>query len=238
MSALQLPLPVAQPHRNRQLFSDYYLNAILPQRPDWRMLAPAARPVMAQVAAIVDAYTPRSNEAQTEHELVRPVLKALGHTFEVQAPLATPDGTKKPDYVFYRDQATLLANKGQTLTEALLQPGAFAVGDAKHWDRPLDVAIKRAGGDPFTNKNPSYQIAFYIQHSGVEWGILTNGRLWRLYHKDSAHKLDRFCPIAHSQHPQAQRHQGRWWPRRCSDPRWRSGPRYPAGRPSRARLAR
>ena len=29
----------------------------------------------------------------------------------------------------------------------------------------------------------SYQIAFYVQHSGVTWGILTNGRLWRLVHK-------------------------------------------------------
>ena len=43
---------------------------------------------------------------------------------------------------------------------------AFAVGDAKHWDRPLDVNLKTAG-DPFSNKNPAYQIAFYIQHSGV-----------------------------------------------------------------------
>jgi hypothetical protein len=29
----------------------------------------------------------------------------------------------------------------------------------------------------------------------VEWGILTNGRLWRLYHKDTAHKQDRFSEV-------------------------------------------
>jgi hypothetical protein len=69
------------------------------------------------------------------------------------------------------------------------------VGDAKYWNRPLDVSLKRAGGDPFDNKNPSYQIFFYIQHSGLDWGILTNGRLWRLYHKDTAHKLDRFYEV-------------------------------------------
>jgi len=57
------------------------------------------------------------------------------------------------------------------------------------------VSLKRAGGDPFTNKNPSYQIAFYMQHSGLAWGILTNGRLWRLYHKETAHKLDRFYEV-------------------------------------------
>ncbi|HEY3228447.1 MAG TPA: hypothetical protein VGJ87_04450 [Roseiflexaceae bacterium] len=29
----------------------------------------------------------------------------------------------------------------------------------------------------------------------MEWGILTNGRLWPLYHKDTAHKQDRFYEI-------------------------------------------
>ena len=69
------------------------------------------------------------------------------------------------------------------------------MGDAKYWDRPLDVSLKSMGGDPFTNKNPSYQISFYMQHSGLDWGILTNGRLWRLYQKDTAHKLDRFYEV-------------------------------------------
>jgi hypothetical protein len=47
----------------------------------------------------------------------------------------------------------------------------------------------------FINKTPSYQISFYIQHAGTEWGILTNGRFWQLYHKDTAHKLDRFYEV-------------------------------------------
>ena len=34
-----------------------------------------------------------------------------------------------------------------------------------------------------------------MRHAGTEWGILTNGRLWRLYHKDTAHKLDRFYEV-------------------------------------------
>ena len=42
---------------------------------------------------------------------------------------------------------------------------------------------------------PSYQIYFYMLHSGVEWGILTNGKLWRLYHRDSAHKLDVYYEV-------------------------------------------
>ena len=98
MPTLQLPLPTAQLHRNRQLFSDYFLNVTLPQNPAWRLLAADARQVRDTLQAIFAAYTPSSNEAQTEHGLVRPVLQALGHSFELQAPLQTPDGTKKPDY--------------------------------------------------------------------------------------------------------------------------------------------
>ena len=197
MPAVQLPLALAQPHNNQQLFADHYLNVTLPQRPDWQLLQADASAALGAIAPIVQAFlrAPAQNEAQTEDTLIKPVLRLLGHTTEVQAALRTPDGTKKPDYVFYRDQATLEANKPiKVLDEGALAGRAFAVGDAKHWDRPLD-RNRSGGGDPFSNKNPAYQIAFYIQHSGVEWGILTNGRLWRLYHKDTAHKQDRFYEV-------------------------------------------
>ncbi|HEY6542430.1 MAG TPA: DNA methyltransferase, partial [Ktedonobacteraceae bacterium] len=186
---------IAAPHHNQQVFSDYYLDELLPQRQDWQELVAEAEPVRQELAAIFARYRPGDKEAQAEHDFIRPVLKALGHTFEVQASLATPDGTKQPDYIFYRDTEALNANKGKKLTDSLLQGGAFAVGDAKYWDCPLDTAIRNRGGDPFTNKNPSYQIAFYIQHSGLAWGILTNGRLWRLYHASTAHKLDHFYEV-------------------------------------------
>jgi hypothetical protein len=115
MPPIQLPLTLAQPHSNQQLFSDHYLNITLPQRPEWKLLAHDAAQALAMIAPIVRAYVPSDNEAQTEDELIRPVLRTLGHTFEVQAALKTPDGTKKPDYVFYRDLAALNANKNRTL---------------------------------------------------------------------------------------------------------------------------
>src|SRR5947209_1526415 len=189
---IQLPLKI---HNNQQLFSDHYLDETLPQREDWQALTSEVRPIMEQIAVLFNKYKPSGKEAQAEYRLIRPVLEVLGHTFEVQVALSTPDGTKQPDYVFYYKEEALNANKGLRLTDTLLQSGAFAVGDAKYWDCPLDTAIKSKSGDPFTNKNPSYQIAFYIQHSGLEWGILTNGRLWRLYHKHTAHKLDHFYEV-------------------------------------------
>jgi len=194
-AAIQLAL-AAHPHNNAQLFSDYFLDTTLPRSNAWKMLSadPAVKASKASIAALFARFVPSANEAQTERELVRPVLELLGHTFEVQPALATPDGTKRPDYVLYADSAARDAQKNRILTDELLGAGALAVGDAKYWDRPLDTTL-RTGSDPFNNKNPSYQIAFYIQHSGVAWGVLTNGRLWRLYHKNSAHKLDRYYEV-------------------------------------------
>ena len=140
MPPVQLSLAPAQLHTNQQLFSDYYLDQILPQRADWRLLAAEAAPVLAQLRALYAAFTPSTIEAQTEDDLIKPVLAALGHSFEVQAPLRSPDGTKKPDYVFYRDQAARDANKNLVLDDTLPTQAALAVGDAKFWDRPLDTA--------------------------------------------------------------------------------------------------
>ena len=51
----------------------------------------------------------------------------------------------------YNDAAAVAANKGRTLNDEVLRGGVFAVGDAKYWDRQLDVSLK-GRGDAFTNK--------------------------------------------------------------------------------------
>ncbi len=189
---LEISIPA---HRNQHLFADHYLNEVLPTRTQWQSLKDAASKAMEEIAAIFSSFIPSDIEAQTEDELVKKILQKLGHTFEVQASLRTSDGTKTPDYIFYRDIEAQNANKKKTLTDALPNQGGIAVGDAKYWNRPLDIAVKQSATDNLSNKNPSYQIAFYMQHSGVDWGILTNGKQWRLYHKDTAHKLDHFYEV-------------------------------------------
>ena len=78
------------------------------------------------------------------------------------------------------------------LTEVDFQ-GVLAVGDAKAWSRPLDHAVPKEISA--LHENPSLQIDTYIRHSGLAWGILTNGRLWRLYHKDTSKKLDVYYEV-------------------------------------------
>ncbi len=58
MPVIQLPLMLAQRHNNQQLFSGHYLNITLAQRPEWKLLAHDARPLLAEVTRIVWAYIP------------------------------------------------------------------------------------------------------------------------------------------------------------------------------------
>jgi N-6 DNA Methylase len=186
------------PHHNQRLFSDYFLDHKLPE--EWNSLWEDASLAMGQIQQLAHTFLPiakNANEAQTEYSWIRPILQILGHVFEVQSSLKTPDGVQRPDYFFYLNNTALEINKGKILTDNDLKQGAYAVGDAKSWDRSLDQTIKgnSKGNTPFTNKNPSYQIFFYMLHSGLPWGLLTNGRSWRLYHIQTAHKLEVFYEV-------------------------------------------
>lgn len=82
MTATQAALRRAA-HNNQQTFSDHDLDAILPRDDDWQAYA---------------TFTESKNEAQTEQEIMRPVLNLLGpdNRFEVQSALRTPVGAGRP----------------------------------------------------------------------------------------------------------------------------------------------
>ena len=189
---LELTYPA---HQNHGLFADNYLNVRLPRNPAWEALDDEARPVFEAMRALFATFAAEgANERQTEDDLICPILDLLGHTYEVQASLRAQQSTKTPDYIFF-NSADAKPLRGMVLTENMLRDTALAVGDAKKWNRPLDVALPEKGPDKFSNQIPAVQIAFYVQHSGLSWGLLTNGRLWRLVHRDSAHKLDVFYEV-------------------------------------------
>lgn len=191
------------PHHNQRLFSDYFLNNLLPHdrrwQEYWHQLKAEAIPIKEHLKQLFKSFAPNemTNEAQTENEWIRPILSTLGHTYEVQAELRVPGGTQRPDYTFYIDDTQRQKNRGYILDDTVAKQGAFAVGDAKRWQRSLDQALKGAqrGQDEASNKNPSFQIFFYMLHSKLPWGILTNGQQWRLYHESTAHKLEIFYEV-------------------------------------------
>ena len=188
----QPPLPEMKPYVNRNLFSEHFLDELLPQDESWQVdqdTLNLALQAVSNLHAGREEEWAGSVEAQLERKLVRPVLEALGHRFEVQPSLPTPEAVHRPDYAFFVND--------EERQEALRQSGgeieyfdrAIAVGDAKRWDRPLDKG-QRGSRDKFDRLSPSWQMDYYLRMSGVKWGILTNGRLWRLYNQDTSFRLD------------------------------------------------
>ena len=181
--------------KNQSLFSNYYLDSLIVEQPQWTD-TPNIESDYAAIKALFDAVAPNAehlNEAQTEHEFIQPVLEQLGHSFEVQPSLQTSQGTRVPDYAFFASSDAHSAAQPHINTNEFFKT-ALAVGDAKKWSRNLDRKTQD-GGDPFNNQNPNYQIDFYLRGADKDWGILTNGRQWRLYHCQTSYRLDNFYEV-------------------------------------------
>ena len=191
MNAKNLPDAV----KNQSLFSNYYLDSLIVGQPQWAD-TPNIESDYAAIKAFFDAVAPNAEhfkEAQTEEQFIRPLLKQLGHVFEVAPALQTSQGTKEPDYVFFSSDDAHNAAQRHINTNQFFNT-ALAVGDAKAWSRNLDRKVQ-GGGDPFNNQNPNYQIDFYLRGADKDWGILTNGRQWRLYHRQTSYRLDSFYEV-------------------------------------------
>ena len=159
------------------LFSQSFLEAGLPETPEYQQVSPSilshfGQDLRAPYASFVREYQ-ASNEAQIEDALIRPVLNALGWSYLPQQPI--PVSGKTPDYMLFAADADRTAfTAGGDVSMYPLAPA-----EAKAWETNLD---QRAG--PFS---PSAQIQDYLRQfwlataGRVKWGILTNGETWRLY---------------------------------------------------------
>jgi type I restriction-modification system DNA methylase subunit len=196
-TAEQLALNLDPAYNNQYLFSDHYLYSLLTADPRWPDAMAETQTFLAWLKARYTAeqsQLPDYNESQLEDEWIRPILQQLSHVYQGQASLpGLGAGIKKPDYVFFPDEAArqtaVSAQRSQQYTDQ-----ALAIGEAKAWT--VALGKKRKGGGPrFDDQNPSQQINYYLQSSGLEWGILTNGRFWRLIHRESSHRLTVYYEI-------------------------------------------
>ena len=187
-------------HRNHFLFSDYYLDELLFGSPAWQQQTEAALHFFEAVKALYAAekanLATTYNENQNETHWIQPILDLLGwgNAYETQAiiPALQAKKIRKPDYVFFPsgELRQAAAARQNTITYA---QDAVLIGDAKKWGVALN---KKQGGKPtFENNNPSHQIDYYLRATDVHWGMLTNGRFWRLVHKESSYKLDVYFEI-------------------------------------------
>lgn len=181
---------------NRFLFSNYYLEEILPRQGAFADTGKVLSDSFGSIKSLFkdkQKVLPRRPEASLEEEFIRPILDILGHVYEVQSPLPTSERVNRPDYAFFASSEGK-SSAVQHLGTKEFWTRAVAVGDAKSWERSLDRKLS-GGGDQFDSLNPSYQIDSYLRDSELKWGILTNGRYWRLYNRNTSYKLGVYYEI-------------------------------------------
>jgi len=184
-------------HRNQYLFSDHYLNNLLPDDPRWAAALPEAKAFLAWLQGLYaqkQAQLPHYTESQLKDHWFEPILAQLGHVFKGRA--STPGlnaGVKWPAYVFFPDEAARQAAVGAQKIGAYAA-AALAVGKVSSWSVPPGKK-QSGGGASFEAQNPSWQIDYYVRITGLDWGILSNGRLWRLVHKETSQRLSIYYEV-------------------------------------------
>lgn len=182
-----------KPHRNRGLFSNYYLDELLPKEDEFKVSISEVKNIYEKVKTIWDKSRFETiNEDQLRKHFFDKVLDYLGWIVDVNAPVPAGEWSKRPDYALFKDNDSLkVAHKGRK--EAYFDK-AVCIAEAKRWGRSLDKRLKTET-EPFEIQNPSLQISRYLWLTGVKWGILTDGKYWRLYERETSKRLDIFYEI-------------------------------------------
>ncbi len=193
----QLSLAMDALYNNQFLFSDHYLDALLPRDPRWEAAREEAAAFHAWLCDLYEREGDRLedySENQLEEHWFKPIFERLGHVFETQASVpGLGKGIRRPDYAFFPTEDDRQEAAAIQKTEAYAQR-ALAVGEVKQWGVNLSKK-QRGGGTSFDRQNPSYQIDYYLKATGLTWGILANGRQWRLVHQATSYRLDTYYEV-------------------------------------------
>ena len=181
-----------------KLFTQDFLQEGIQQTSAWAKITDAevaAFRSKAKKALTVFPATQRPNEAVTISEVIEPLMRLLGWSDALPQQTSSSKGRMDvPDFLLFADAM----GKAQALTEKKEDRRyryALALLEAKRWQRPLDRGDAQDLLDPIA---PSNQILRYLSRADVasegaiKWGLLTNGRHWRLYWQDARARSEEF----------------------------------------------
>lgn len=171
-------------YTNSDIFSERYLSKELLRRPEWDCDEDAESALEELQTLYEEEYETVQNyeddEEDTIDDWIQPVLKILG--FEDLGETGFPNEAGSIDLVLFdsdgarRESAEARRNDDY----ASVYQNSATILEAKAWD--TDFGKKFSEDRKYFDA--SQQISFYLSQmplDTVEWGILTNGREWRLY---------------------------------------------------------
>lgn len=158
---------------------DFLLEGIDTTR-DWTDVQKELPALQADLKNLFEAFPIKEtpNEAETESRLIYKITDLIGWKARSVQQEVERGRREIPDALLFLDAAN------QSKSDATSGPSKYRFADlvleAKRWELPLD----KAGG---RESPPSAQLLNYLSRAEVQsdgritWGILTNGRIWRLY---------------------------------------------------------
>lgn len=137
----------------------------------------------------------KPNEAETEKDLIYPVLEVLGWSdISVQPNLSTKGRKQVPDALLLSDADAKAKAVAEEESWKSFRHG-LAIVEAKRWETSLDRSPRGDQSVPATQML-QYLSRVDIQTSGkVRLGILTNGQVWRLYFQGALSVAEDFFEI-------------------------------------------
>lgn len=179
------------------LFTRDWLKEGIAETPEWQGLTRNEDNLLweeARTLLLEHASRKKPTEAETEDHLIYPLLEMLGWEHKsVQQNMTTRGRKDVPDALLFADAEA--ADRAKTLEPWQRFRHGAALVEAKRWNRPLD---REGQGDQGV---PSTQIMHYLRRAAVvadgqmPWGILTNGRHWRLYYQNALSVAEDFFEI-------------------------------------------
>ena len=164
-----------------QLFTNYFLEEGILHTDAWQesLSQPADfKSFRAKALALLENASNfhTINEASTEQELIRPLFELLGWV-DYLPQQGSDHNEDIPDHLLFGDAES----KDRAFAKPIPNryPDALVVAESKRFNRPLDARGKTS--------SPHGQILRYLATADINsdgrirWGILTNGRIWRLY---------------------------------------------------------
>ncbi len=135
------------------------------------------------------------NEAQTEEDIIEPVLDALGWKHRSSQVNASRKGREDvPDFLLFASPEAKQSALANRKDDRRYRHGLLIL-EAKRWARALD---RGDATDALDISTPSNQMLRYLSRvevasdRAIQWGMLTNGGLWRLYWQNARSRAEEF----------------------------------------------
>lgn len=133
---------------------------------------------------------PKINESDTEKLLVDKVIDALGYAKLSKSALSSGKRNKLfPDYALF--EKTEDANKALNADEEFKFKGAIGIIEGKKFN----LKLNDIDHDDDDHRLPAVQLIDYLQKTEVDWGFLTNGKHWQIYHRRGQYNVSRFFEV-------------------------------------------